>query len=87
MYQIIFMLSGVFITAFSIAKNGILIEISNNENRALYTGISGAGSILPTIFPLLAGVLITTVGYNITFITIALVVASSAFFIRKLNCK
>jgi MFS family permease len=86
-YPIIFIVSGVFITAFNIAKSGILMEISTDENRALYTGISGAGYILPTIFPLMAGVMITTLGYNITFISIALIVASGLFFIRKLNCK
>lgn len=86
-YQIIFIISGVFITGFNIAKNGILMEISTDENRALYTGISGAGNILPTIFPLVAGVLIATLGYNIAFVSIALVVAFSLFFIRKLHCK
>ncbi|MEA2096905.1 MAG: MFS transporter [Candidatus Cloacimonadota bacterium] len=87
MYQLIFVLSGVFITAFRIAKNGILIEISSNENRAIYTGISGAGSILPTIFPLIAGILISVWGYSITFIVVSLIVSFSFVFIRKLNCR
>ncbi len=86
-YQLIFVLSGVFITAFGIARNGILIEISSNENRAIYTGISGAGSILPTIFPLIAGILISVWGYNITFIVVSLIVSFSFIFIRKLNCR
>ncbi len=86
-YQLIFVLSGVFITAFGIARNGILVEISSNENRAIYTGISGAGSILPTIFPLIAGVLISVWGYNITFIVVSLIVFTSFVFIRKLNCR
>ncbi len=87
LYQIIFILSGVFITAFNVAKNGILIEISNNNNRALYTGISGAGSILPAIFPLIVGIFISVLGYNLTFIIVAIIVAFSFIFIRKLHCK
>ena len=74
MYQLIFIFSGAFITAFGIARNGILVEISNNENRAIYAGISGAGSILPTIFPLIAGVIISFFGYYV-------------IFIRKLKCR
>ncbi len=86
-YQLIFVLSGVFITAFGIARNGILVEISNNENRAIYAGISGAGSILPTIFPLIAGILISACGYNITFIIVSLIIVTSFVFIKKLNCR
>ena len=87
MYQLIFVLSGVFITAFGIARNGILIEISSNENRAIYTGISGAGSILPTIFPLIAGILISVWGYYATFIVVSIIVSFSFVFIRKINCR
>ena len=87
MYQLVFVLSGVFITAFGIARNGILVEISSNENRAIYTGISGAGSILPTIFPLIAGILISVWGYYATFIVVSIIVSFSFVFIRKLNCR
>ena len=73
--------------AFGIARNGILVEISNNENRAIYAGISGAGSILPTIFPLIAGILISACGYNITFIIVSLIIVTSFVFIKKLNCR
>jgi len=86
-YQLIFILAGVFITASGIARNGILVEISSNENRAIYAGISGAGSVLPTIFPLVAGVLISVFGYYITFIVVSLIVSLSFVFIRKLKCR
>ncbi|RLC51010.1 MAG: MFS transporter [Candidatus Cloacimonadota bacterium] len=85
-YEFIFLLSGVFITAYKIATNGILVEISDNENRATYTGISGAGNILPTVFPLVAGILIATLGYTFTFILISLIVASSFIAINNLRC-
>jgi MFS family permease len=87
MYQLIFILTGVFISAFNIARSGILVEISSNENRATYAGISGAGSIIPAIFPLVAGILISFLGYYATFIMVSLIVASSFIFIRKLNCR
>ena len=85
-YQLLFVLTGILITTFNISRNGILVEISNNENRATYTGISGAGSILPTIFPLIAGILISVWGYSATFILVSLIVAVSFIFIRKLKC-
>jgi len=85
-YQFIFLLSGVFITTYKIATSGILVEISNNENRAVYTGISGAGSILPTFFPLIAGILIAVLGYTVSFVLISIIISSSFVFIKRLNC-
>jgi MFS family permease len=86
-YQLLFFLSGVFVTAFRIARSGILVEISNNENRATYAGISGAGSILPTVFPLVAGVMISVLGYSYTFVIISLLAGFSVIFVRKLKCR
>jgi len=86
-YQLLFVLTGIFITTFNISRNGILVEISSNENRATYTGISGAGNILPTFFPLIAGILISLLGYYITFSIVSFIVASSFVFIKKINCR
>jgi MFS family permease len=86
-YQILFLLSGVFVSAFRVAKSGILVEISTNENRAAYTGISGAGSILPAVFPLVAGVLISVLDYSVTFTIVSLLVTVSLFFVTELKCK
>ena len=85
-YQFLFILSGIFVAIYKISNNGILLEISTNANRALYTGISGAGSILTTIFPLIAGFLILKFGYTVVFISISLLVLSSFIFVNRLNC-
>ncbi len=87
MFKINFFISGIFITSYGISKSGILVEISDNENRAVYTGISGAGNILPTIFPLAAGLLISLLGYTATFILVSMIISSSFIFITKLDCK
>lgn len=83
----IFMLSGIFVSIFKISMNGMLVDISTNENRTLYTGMAGAGNLLPTIFPLLAGVLIQFIGYYWVFSLISLSMLFSVLFIKKLNCK
>ncbi len=86
-YQLLFLLSGVFVTAFRIARSGILVEISTNENRATYAGISGAGSILPAVFPLAAGVMISVLDYSYTFAIVSLLAAVSVIFVKKLKCQ
>ncbi|MDA3814003.1 MAG: MFS transporter, partial [Candidatus Cloacimonetes bacterium] len=87
LYQLIFVLAGVFVASYKIAIEGILLEISNNENRATYTGIAGAGNLLPTIFPLVSGLFITFFGYVPTFILLSIFIGLSIYFITKLKCK
>lgn len=83
----IFVVGGSVFAAYSISMNGVLLEISGTANRALYTGIAGAGNILPAIFPLLGGWIIKQYGFTPFFILYSLVILSSLYFISKLNCK
>ncbi len=85
-YQLLFILSGMFVAIYRISDNGVLMEISTNDNRVLYTGISGAGTILTTLFPLIAGSLIAAFGYTWVFITISALIFISFFFVRQLDC-
>ena len=86
-YQYIFILSGIFVSIFKISNNGILLEISTNENRTMYAGISGAGKIFSTIFPLIAGVLIFYIGYNFVFIIVTVIILLSYFFVKRIDCR
>lgn len=86
-YQLIFILTGIFISVYRVAINGVLLEISTNENRAVYAGISGAGNILTTLFPLFAGVLISIFGYQVVFVTVSVLIGLSYFFVNQLHCK
>ncbi len=83
----LFILGGIVYSIYSVSINGVLLEVSGNENRTLYTGIAGAGSILPAIFPLLGGFVINTYGFTAFFILFILIVTSSLYFIYKMDCK
>ncbi len=85
-FIIIFLIGGIIYTTYTIAMNGVLLEISANENRTLYTGIAGAGNILPALFPLLGGWIIKLYGFLPFFILFMVVILSSLFFIYKINC-
>jgi MFS family permease len=82
----IFMIGGIVYSLYTISTNGILLEVSDNQNRALYTGIAGAGNIIPTLFPISAGWIIQGYGFNIFFIIFMAFVAFSSFFIYKIHC-
>lgn len=86
MYLLLFPLSGLVLASKEIAIPGILLEISNDENRAIYTGISGAGSIATLIFPIAAGALISFIGFAPVFIAASLLILSSFFFTARIHC-
>ncbi len=86
-FRFLFFIGGIVFAIYGITMNGVLLEVSGNENRALYTGISGAGNILPAIFPLAGGWIIKQFGFQPFFIIYIVIVLLSLFFIHKLNCK
>ena len=85
-YQLLFLLSGFFVSVYKISKSGILVEISTVENRATFTGISGAGDLVSMIFPLIAGALISYFSFQSIFIFVSVFVLSGFFVANKLNC-
>lgn len=86
-YPTIFLLSGFNVSAYQIALPGILLEISREQNRALYTALSGAGSFFTILFPIVAGALISCLGYPFVFGFSTVITAASIMFVNKINCK
>jgi MFS family permease len=83
----IFIVGGVVYSLYTMSMSGLLLEISGTENRALYAGFAGAGNILPALFPLIGGGIINQFGFAVFFILFMLIIATSAFFIFKIDCK
>ncbi|QGY46889.1 MFS transporter [Maribellus comscasis] len=87
MIKYVFIIGGIVYSLYTMSMSGLLLEVSGNENRALYTGFAGAGNILPALFPLLGGAVISHMGFRSFFILFMIIIASSAFFIFKIDCK
>ncbi len=87
LYLSLFLLSGVVLAARQISLPGMLLEISTNENRAIYTGLSGLGSIGVLIYPVFAGIIIQRFGYTVIFIITSVLILSSFYFSRKVTCE
>ena len=86
-FGLVFFIGGIIFATYGITMNGVLLEVSGTANRALYTGIAGAGNILPALFPLLGGWVIIQLGYPVFFMMYMATILSSLFFIYKLRCK
>lgn len=85
--QYVFLVGGVVFSLYNITMNGLLLEVSGKENRALYAGISGAGNILPVLFPLIGGLIIDRFGFDSFVGIFVFFVLLSVWFIYKIDCK
>jgi MFS family permease len=83
----IFVAGGMAYALYTITMEGLLLEVSSNDNRALYTGFAGAGNILPAVFPLAGGWIIERYGFPAFFILSAFYISLSAYFIKRIDCK
>jgi len=83
----VFIVGGVVYAMYSIAMNGVLLEVSGNDNRALYAGFAGAGNIIPALFPIAGGWIIHSFGFHAFFGLFMGIVLLSLFFVFKIHCK
>jgi hypothetical protein len=83
----LFVLGGIIYSLYTITMNGLLLEVSGHQNRALYAGFAGAGNILPAVFPLLAGWLINMFGFKVFFLLFMILISSTLYFIYKVDCR
>ncbi len=86
-FHLVFFLGGIIFATYTISLNGVLLEVSGTSNRALYTGIVGAGNILPALFPLLGGWIINKFGFLPYFVLFMVVILFSFYFIYRLGCR
>ena len=86
-FPVYFFIGGLIFTFYKVAMEGILLEVSNNENRAIYAGLSGAGHIIPALFPIMSGWLIYSFGFETFFVVFLFIILISFYFIWHLDCR
>lgn len=85
-FGIVFLFVGASISAYKISGESILLEISNENNRPLYTGIYGTFNLTMALFPLIIGLLLSELGFYFIFIFSSLLTISALFFLKKMKC-
>jgi MFS-type transporter involved in bile tolerance (Atg22 family) len=86
-FPLYFFIGGLIFTFYKVAMEGILLEVSTNENRAIYAGLSGAGYIVPVVFPIAGGWLISSFGFTAFFFVFILIVLLSIIFTWRIDCR
>lgn len=86
LYILVFLVSGAALALYQVAQPGVLIEISNEENRPVYTGLSGAGSIMNIVYPVAAGFLVQVIGFPAVLIMTSLYILIGLYPVTKIVC-
>lgn len=85
-FYLLFFINGFAISAHKISLEGVMVEISNESNRPLYTGIFGTFNLVSMLIPLLIGVILVNVGYSFLFIVLPLITITAIHFTNKMVC-
>jgi len=85
-YLFLFVFAGVTISARKVCQDAVIMELSTEENRVLYTGIIGTLNLSIAIFPIIIGGLIKLVGYIPVFSGVAVMAFIARMFLGRLLC-
>ena len=82
----LFLFTGAAISARKVSQDAVIVELSNEDNRVLYTAIIGTLNLSIAIFPIVIGTLIAVLGYVPVFIGVAFLAAIARWVLRRLVC-
>jgi len=85
-YLGLFLFTGASISARKVSQEAVIVELSTEENRILYTGIVGTLNLSIVIFPIILGGLIRLIGYVPVFLGVSVLSAAAFFILSRLVC-
>lgn len=85
-YLSIFFLIGFALSARVVSEDAALIELTNEENRVVYTALAGTLNIAIIVFPLILGLLISLIGYPTVFLASAIITLLAFPVLKSLCC-
>lgn len=85
-YLGVFILGGICSSGLLIGIEGAFLEITDESNRVLFSGIRGTFNIVIAIFPLVVGSIVTSLGYLPVFAASSATVFVALFLLERLVC-
>ena len=82
----LFALTGAAVGARKVSQEAVVVELSTEENRVLYTGIIGTLNLSIAIFPILIGGLLRLLGYTPVFLGVAALALAARLILPRLVC-
>ncbi len=85
-YIALFLFTGAAISARKVSQDAVIVELSTEENRVLYTAIIGTLNLSIAFFPIVIGTLIGFFGYVPVFIGVSVLALSARLILQRLVC-
>ncbi len=85
-YIALFLFTGAAISGRKVSQDAVIVELSTEENRVLYTAIIGTLNLSIAIFPIVIGTLIGFFGYVPVFIAVSLSALIARSALGRLVC-
>lgn len=86
-FSLVFLLTGSTSALYQIVAPGVLLEISTGENRPLYAGLAGAGSLMNILYPILAGFLVSALGFGLVFALTSIYILLGLYAAFAIRCE
>lgn len=83
---VLFFYLGSAISVYKIAMEGVLLEITTDENRVLYSGIYGLMNVIGAFLPLFIGIIFHLVDRTALFVLFSLFSLSSLYYLKRMQC-
>ncbi len=85
-FAALYLLTGAVLSAHKIGIDGALVQISPDDQRALYAGVFGAANIATALLPLLSGLLVSVLGFGPVFVAASVAAALALVPLRRIDC-
>lgn len=85
-YVALFLLTGTTVSARKVTQDAVVVELSTEKNRVLYSAVIGTLNLSVVIFPVLLGGLIRLLGYPAVFCGVGIASFFGLIYLKKLSC-
>jgi MFS family permease len=85
-YSVLYLVTGMIVSGQKIVVDGIVVQISPDDQRSLYAGLFGAANLAAAILPMLTGVLVGVLGYPVVFLGATVAALAALVPVRSLAC-
>ena len=84
MYAIIFLFFGFAMDGFSISSMNLVFEIAPEDKRPIYTALQSNITSIGLFFPILGGIILKYLGYNVLYVVTIIFIALGLFLTKRL---
>jgi MFS family permease len=85
-YLVLYSLVGAAVSAKMVSENAVIVELSSEDDRILYSAVAGTLNVSIIVLPLLLGLLISWLGFIPVFLAVSIAASAGLLVTSKIVC-